>query len=54
MFVVGSNPLPPEVAAELGDLIARLNETHYFKNGSTAAFWHLSAVLAQHLGEGRE
>jgi len=53
--VVGGTPgMPAEALNELKDLIARLNEQFYFKNGATAAYWHLAIALSEHIGEGRE
>lgn len=51
-LIVGGTGLPQDVSAELGDLVARLAETHQFKHGSTAAYFALAFTLAQHLGQG--
>ena len=50
--VVGNVNLPYNVQVELGDLISRLAEQYQFKSGETAAYHHVAAVLAQHLGQG--
>lgn len=51
---VGSDNLPSDARALLGDMMFQLSETHDFKHGATAAYWHLAAVLSQHLGEGKK
>lgn len=52
--VVGSNPLPRTAQIELSDLLARLDDLYEFKNGATAAYWHLAHVLATHLSGGKK
>jgi hypothetical protein len=53
-IIVGQYPLPNDAAQEVSDLIANLCERYEFLNGETAAFWAVSCVLAQHLGEGKK
>jgi hypothetical protein len=50
---VGGNPLPVDARSEVANLISLLGERYEFVNGKTAAYWHLCAILAQHLGEGK-
>ena len=50
---IGSDNLPNEARILLQDMLAHLEETFEFKHGTTAAYWHLAAVLSQHLGEGK-
>ena len=52
--LVGSNPLPRTAQIELGDLMARLDDLYEFKNGATAAYWHLANVLSEHLTGGKK
>lgn len=52
--LVGSDNLPNDARTLLSDMMAQLMETYEFKHGSTAAYWHLAAVLSQHLGEGKQ
>lgn len=51
---VGRNPLPYDAQTEVSELISILSEKYQFKNGETAAFWHVCAILASHLGEGKQ
>jgi hypothetical protein len=51
---VGQNPLPHDATTAVSDMIAALGERYEFKNGETAAYWHVCYVLAQHLGEGKQ
>ncbi len=51
---VGQNPLPTFAQVLLADLITQLGERYQFNRGETAAFWSISMVLAQHLGEGKQ
>ena len=53
-FIVGQNPLPYDASREVGDLIVNLGEQYEFINGETAAYWHVCAILAQHLGVGKK
>ncbi len=50
---VGHNPLPNDASADVSDLISILSERYQFINGEAAAYWHLCAILAQHLGKGK-
>ncbi len=51
---VGNIPLPFEAQAEVSNLIKILGEKYEFKNGETAAYFHLCLTLSQHLGEGKK
>ena len=53
-IIVGQYPLPNDAAREVSDLIEKLCERYDFPNGETAAFWAVSCILAQHLGEGKK
>lgn len=46
---VGGNTLPVDISAELYKLILKLDETHEFNNGTTAAYWDLVYTLTTHL-----
>jgi hypothetical protein len=52
--IVGQNPLPYDAQQEVSNMIAILGEKFDFKNGETAAFWHVCFTLANHLGEGKQ
>ncbi len=51
---VGNNPLPLDVQVEISNLVSILSEKYEFKNGDTAAYYHLCHTLAQHLGQGKQ
>jgi hypothetical protein len=51
---IGNNNLPKDAEIMFSDFLAQLSEKYEFVNGETAAYWHLSSVLLQHLGRGRE
>ncbi len=51
---VGNIPLPVYAQAEVSNLIKILGEKYEFKNGETAAYFHLCLTLSQHLGEGKK
>ncbi len=51
---VGDIPIPAGAAREVGNMLAILEEKYEFKNGSTAAYWYICAVLAQHLEGGKQ
>lgn len=53
-FNVGEIPVPYQAQMEVSDMLAKLSELFYFKNGETAAFMHVCSVLALHLGDGKE
>jgi hypothetical protein len=53
-IVVGSIPLPRTAQNELSDFMARLDDLYEFKNGATAAYWHLAHVLSEHLTGGKK
>ena len=46
---VGQNSLPYDAQTEVSELISSLGEKYQFKNGETAAFWHVCAILALHV-----
>ena len=52
--LVGSSPLPRIAQEELADLMARLDDLYVFKNGATAAYWHMTLVLSEHIVGGRQ
>ncbi len=49
--VVGSTNLPQTAEELLGDLVNTLNDLYVLKQGETALYFHLAAVLQSHLGE---
>ena len=48
---VGGTGLPKDVLEDLKVLFEKLEQEYNFKHGSTAAFWNVSLVLSQHIGE---
>lgn len=51
---VGGSKLPYDVQLLLRDFVAQVGEKYYFNNGEIAAYWHLSHIIEQHLGDCRE
>ena len=51
---VGQNPLPEDASSEVANLISLLGERYHFIHGETAAYWSLCAMLAHHLGKGKQ
>ena len=54
VVVGGYGKLQTDMVPDVSELVAKLDERYYWKNGKTAVFWHLIALLNTHIDSPKE